>query len=112
MSDVEVGKHIQERREALHLTQEELLSKLKQHGLDRKASTLSAWENGHHVPIENLQAIALALEESPLPLYQAAGLLVGVPNIPLILALSRLTQEQQYLVELLTDAVLKAENKT
>lgn len=110
--DKKVGAHIQKRREELHLTQEELLDRLKLRELDRTTSTLSAWENGAHIPVEILQTIAQALEESPLILYEAAGLLDTVPNIPLILSLSRLTEYQLKLVEGLTDAILKAENKS
>lgn len=111
--NVAVGKYIRERREALHLTQKEFTEKLKVFGLGREIGTLSDWERGkQHIQFEHLPHIAQALGESPLGLYAAAGLLDTVPNVPLILALSRLTQEQQHLVELLVDAVLKAENKT
>lgn len=111
--DKAVGELVRRRREELRLTQKEVAERVTAHGYEIADSSVANWEKGRqHLPLEKMVAVAAALEMlSPLELYAAAGLLDAVPNIPLILALSRLTEEQQRLVELLIDAVLKAENK-
>lgn len=109
--DKAVGDHIRERREALHLTQEELLEKLKQRGLDRTASTLSAWENGKHVPVENFETIADALEESPLQLYYHAGFFNKIAGVQILLMLNGLPESDVEYIEGIITAVLNRQKR-
>lgn len=107
--DKEVGKYIQKRRRALHLTQEDFIKRLKEKGLDRAVGTLSDWEHGkQHVQIEYLPIIAEALEEiSPIKLIVLSGLFGKQPIISnLLLILNTLPEQKLKQIERIVDAVL------
>ncbi len=110
MSDEQVGKYIQSRRLELHLTQEDLLKRLKDKGLARSVSSLSAWESGTHVPFENLAIISEALQEpSPLNLYSLAGVFDAIPGAHILLLVGILPESDQRWIENIIEAILNRE---
>jgi transcriptional regulator with XRE-family HTH domain len=108
MGDVEVGAYIKERREALHLTQEQFVEKLKAKGIDRAAPTLSKWEHGRaHISADYLPAIAEILGESVIKLYVLSGLLDTAPVISnLLLLLNTLPEKELDRIEKVINAML------
>lgn len=107
--DVQVGKYIQKRRRALHLTQEQLAQRLKKEGLDRAIGTISDWEHGkQHIQIEYLPIIANALEEiSPIKLYILSGLFDKQPLVSnVLLLLNTLPENKLKQIERVIDAML------
>lgn len=113
MGDLELGAYIKRRREALHLTQEQFVEKLRSRGIDRTAPTLSKWEHGTaHISVDYLPAIAEILQESVIKLYALGGLFDSAPVISnLILVLNTLPEHELKRIERVIDAMLKEDGR-
>lgn len=81
----ELGTYIGERRRRLRLTQKEVSERLRSQGIDRDATTIANWETGRQeVPMELIPIIAKALEDSPVRLYELAGVLAQLPGSEIV----------------------------
>lgn len=95
-----LGKYVADRRTALRLTQEEVVERLRQHGVDRAATTLANWEAGRQpIPIEFIPELAKALEDSTVRLYEYAGILDKLPGSEIIKLLDGLSDDELARVE-------------
>lgn len=79
--------------------------------LDRDVSTISNWLNGKYdIPIEMLKEIAEALgEETPIKLYDLAGLLDGIPGENIVRLLNGVSTEHLRVMESLLRAYLESQ---
>lgn len=107
-----LGRYIAQRREELHLTQEELAKRLRLYGLERSSTSVAKWEAGGTVPVEILGIIAQALEEpSPIRLYELAGILDDVPGSEIVKMLYDVPTEDLRRIERLIRAYLQEGNE-
>jgi transcriptional regulator with XRE-family HTH domain len=89
-----LSEYIASRRNELRLEQKEVSERLKRLGVDRAPTTVANWESGRQVvPLELIPALARALEESPVTLYDYAGLLSELPGSEIIKLLDGLSDQ-------------------
>jgi transcriptional regulator with XRE-family HTH domain len=103
-----LGSFIVNRRYELRLTQEDLAKRLAELGLERTATTISAWENGRSpLPLELIEPLSKALEmASPALLYELAGLLDSIPGGEIVKLLKDSSQEEVDRAERIIRALL------
>lgn len=105
-----LGKYVANRRAKLRLTQEEVVERLRQLGIDRASSTLANWEAGRQsIPIEYIPQLAKALEDSTVNLYDNAGVLDKLPGGEIIKLLDGLSDEELARVEKVLRAMVEKE---
>lgn len=104
-----IGSYIAEKRRKLRLTQQDVADRLGSEGIQRKATTISSWENGNDpVPIELIPALARALEEpSPITMYELASVLENIPGNRIIKLFEDATPEELETVERIVRAYFK-----
>lgn len=103
-----LGDYIAARRTQLRLKQEEVSDRLKKQGVDRAATTIANWEgNRQAVPMELIPAIAKALEDSPVRLYELAGVLSELPGREIVKLLIGLPDEDVARIERMVRAYLE-----
>lgn len=90
-----LSDYIAKRRRTLRLTQEEVVERMRQYGVERAAPTLANWETGRQpIPVEALPALAAALEEkTPVRFYELAGILSYLPGAEIVKLLDGLPPE-------------------
>lgn len=102
-----LGKYVADRRTKLRLTQEEVVERLRQQGIDRASSTLANWEAGRQtIPIEYIPELAEALEDSAVNLYDNAGILDKLPGSQIIKLLDGLSDDELARVEKVLRAMI------
>jgi transcriptional regulator with XRE-family HTH domain len=105
----ELGTYIADKRNALRLTQKEVVERMRLRGVNRDATTLANWEAGRQVvPLEVLPVLAEALEEnSPTKLYDYAGILSTIPGSGIVRLLDGQSPETVERVERMIAALLE-----
>lgn len=110
MQPNKLGKFVADRRASLRLTQEEVVERLRQHGVDRAATTLANWEAGRQpIPIDLLPELAKALEASTVTLYEHAGVLANLPSSEIIKLLDGLSSDELTHIEKVLRAMVDKE---
>ena len=74
--NTKLGNFLAAKRRAAGWTQVELMKLLSSYGHSYAATTISGWENGRPMPVDNpafVDALAMALEISAVEIYEAAG---------------------------------------
>lgn len=95
-----LGSYISARRNTLRLTQEEVSERLRSYGIERTAPTIAKWETDKQpVPIELIPALAKALEDSPVRLYELAGVLAELPQAEILKLLDGLPKSELARIE-------------
>lgn len=106
---MELGTYIAKRRKSLRLTQEEISQRLRNYKIERTAATVANWETGRQpVPMELIPAIAAALEEeSPLVMFELAGILDQIPGGNIAKLLKGASPEDMQRIERMIKAYLE-----
>lgn len=74
----EIGDFIKTRRQVLKKSQQDVATELTQFGMRYSDSSVSAWENGSNVPLQDtdfIRKLATVLRTTVAELYKAAGVL-------------------------------------
>lgn len=74
--NTKLGSFLAAKRRLAGWTQVELMKVLSKFGHSYAATTISGWENGRPMPVDNpafVDALAMALEISAIEIYEAAG---------------------------------------
>ena len=72
----EIGDFIKTRRQVLKKSQQDVATELTQFGMRYSDSSVSAWENGGNVPLQDtdfIRKLATVLRTTVAELYKAAG---------------------------------------